>query len=169
MGVLSKCVARNEVFLHCVLRLRHPAEWIAGLVFEHHFDLPPRPIAPPEAHAIGAVASYGAADRLRPPTNEAPHPRLLWPLKVRYVPLCLATGTCPRDQQSFFLQQYRWCLGILTLVRSDGFWGSGISCMNKLCFFNGLLYYLAPALVRGVLILAVTRNSGALLDTFFPR
>lgn len=74
---------------------------------------------------------------------------------MKYVPLCLAAGTCPHDQQSFFMQQYRWCLGILTLVSSNGFWGSEISCMNKLCFFNGLLYYLAPALVRGALTQAV--------------
>lgn len=133
-------------------------------MFEDQFVSTPRPIAPPKAHVVGAAASYGAADCLSPPTTTAASSRglrLLRPLQVRYIPLCLATGTCPHDQQSFFLQQYRWCLGILTLVRSDGFWGSGISCMNKLCFFNGLMYYLTPALVRGVSILAVTRSSGS--------
>ena len=67
-------------------------------------------------------------------------------LQVRYLPLCLATGTCPSDQRSFFMQQYRWCTGVLALVGQGGFWGSHISGMSKLCFFNGLLYYLAPAL-----------------------
>ncbi|CAM9513765.1 unnamed protein product, partial [Hapterophycus canaliculatus] len=66
--------------------------------------------------------------------------------KVKYVPICLATGTCPDDPRSFFMQQYRWCTGILTLVLQRGFWASNISGVQKLCFFNGLLYYVAPAL-----------------------
>ncbi|CAN0074632.1 unnamed protein product, partial [Scytosiphon promiscuus] len=66
--------------------------------------------------------------------------------KVKYVPICLATGTCPDDPRSFFMQQYRWCSGVLSLVPNGRFWGSNISRMQKLCLFNGLLYYLAPAM-----------------------
>ncbi|CAM9791095.1 unnamed protein product, partial [Scytosiphon promiscuus] len=68
--------------------------------------------------------------------------------KIKYVPLALAMGICPDEPQSFFMQQYRWCKGSATLVQEKEFWQSGISKLHKLCFLNGMLYYMATALVR---------------------
>ncbi|CAM9997739.1 unnamed protein product, partial [Ectocarpus fasciculatus] len=66
--------------------------------------------------------------------------------KVRYLPLNLAMGICPDEPRSFFMQQYRWCMGTSTLVLQKDFWQSDISRIHKLCFFNGMLFYLATAL-----------------------
>ncbi|CAM9337250.1 unnamed protein product [Ectocarpus fasciculatus] len=66
---------------------------------------------------------------------------------IKYVPLALAMGICPDEPQSFFMQQYRWCKGSATLVREKEFWMSNISPRHKLCFLNGLLYYMATALL----------------------
>ncbi|CAN0508502.1 unnamed protein product, partial [Laminaria digitata] len=57
-------------------------------------------------------------------------------------------GACPDDPQTFFMQQYRWCMGSATLVLEKEFWESSISKIHKLCFLNGMLYYVATALVR---------------------
>ena len=73
--------------------------------------------------------------------------RLRFRSQIKYVPQPLAMGICPDEPQSFFMQQYRWCKGSCTLVTEKGFWGSGISKIHKLCFLNGLLYYIATALV----------------------
>eukprot|EP00903_Cladosiphon_okamuranus_P011009 g10398.t1 len=67
--------------------------------------------------------------------------------KIKYVPLALAMGICPDEPQSFFMQQYRWCKGSCTLVTETGFWRSKISKIHKLCFLNGLMYYIATALM----------------------
>lgn len=57
-------------------------------------------------------------------------------------------GACPDEPQSFFMQQYRWCMGSATLIAEKEFWNSTISKSHKLCFLNGMLYYLASAMVR---------------------
>ncbi|CAM9713813.1 unnamed protein product [Ectocarpus sp. 12 AP-2014] len=67
--------------------------------------------------------------------------------KIKYVPLALAMGICPEEPQSYFMQQYRWCKGSSTLIREKEFWKSGISNLHKLCFLNGMLYYMATALL----------------------
>lgn len=56
-------------------------------------------------------------------------------------------GICPDEPRSLFLQQYRWCMGTSTLVLQKEFWRSDISKMHKLCFVNGMFYYLQTALV----------------------
>ncbi|CAN0114863.1 unnamed protein product [Hapterophycus canaliculatus] len=56
-------------------------------------------------------------------------------------------GTCPDEPRSFFMQQYRWCMGSATLVTEPGFWSADLSALHKICFFNGLLYYIATAMV----------------------
>lgn len=85
------------------------------------------------------------------PAIEPPLPPLVLTLsgsQIKYVPLALAMGICPDEPQSFFMQQYRWCKGSATLVREKEFWQSNISRIHKLCFLNGMLYYMATALVR---------------------
>eukprot|EP00903_Cladosiphon_okamuranus_P008151 g7850.t1 len=67
--------------------------------------------------------------------------------KIKYLPLCLAMGTCPDEPRSFFMQQYRWAMGSATLVSEKGFWSANLSTIHKVCFFNGLLYYIATALL----------------------
>eukprot|EP00903_Cladosiphon_okamuranus_P008684 g8320.t2 len=67
--------------------------------------------------------------------------------KVKYLPLCLAMGICPDEPRSFFMQQYRWCMGSCTLVLHRDFWRSDISSVHKLCFIHGMLAYLASPLI----------------------
>ncbi|CAM9907342.1 unnamed protein product [Ascophyllum nodosum] len=67
--------------------------------------------------------------------------------RIKYVPLPLAMGTCPDEPQSFFMQQYRWAMGSATLVLEKEFWRSNVSSIHKLCFLNGLLYYVATSLM----------------------
>lgn len=61
----------------------------------------------------------------------------------------MAMGTCPDEARSFFMQQYRWCMGTMTLVSAKEFWGSTTTVMHKICVLNGLMYYLASAMVSG--------------------
>ncbi len=85
--------------------------------------------------------------------------------QVKYLPLCLAMGVCPDEPRSFFMQQYRWCMGTSTLVLQKEFWQSDIPSIHKLCFFNGMLYYLATALVSTVLHSTVDFNISLLMGT----
>lgn len=64
-----------------------------------------------------------------------------------YLPLCLAIGVCPDEPRSFFMQQYRWCAGNLSLVLRREFWTADITAFQKICFLSGMLYYLFTALV----------------------
>eukprot|EP00752_Nemacystus_decipiens_P002163 g2060.t1 len=87
--------------------------------------------------------------------------------KIKYMPQPLAMGICPDEPQSFFMQQYRWCKGSCTLLTEKGFWGSTISKIHKLCFLNGLLYYIATALLvfiapMPILLLVWTEADGVL-------
>ena len=51
------------------------------------------------------------------------------------------------------MQQYRWCVGTLSLVSEAEFWTSNISNIHKLAFLDGLFCYAASALVRRYLFL----------------
>lgn len=65
---------------------------------------------------------------------------------VKYIPLVLATGTCPEDWKQFFTQQYRWAMGSLSLMFSREFWTSTLSVVQKLCYMTGMLYYFTTGL-----------------------
>lgn len=67
--------------------------------------------------------------------------------QVSYLPLVMAMGICPDDPRTFFMQQYRWCMGSAALVMSRGFWKSNVSKMQKLCFLSGMMYYVATAVL----------------------
>ncbi|KUI57550.1 Cellulose synthase catalytic subunit [UDP-forming] [Cytospora mali] len=79
--------------------------------------------------------------------------------KVRYVPLCLATGVCPPTPRSFFSQQMRWARGSTTLLTNGHFWVSNLTFVQKVCYLCGFLYYSAVSLgifispVPGILLL----------------
>ncbi|KAK5659672.1 hypothetical protein OQA88_880 [Cercophora sp. LCS_1] len=83
--------------------------------------------------------------------------------KVKYVPLCLATGICPNTPRSFFSQQMRWARGSTTLLTTKRFWVSNLTLMQKICYLCGLLYYSAVSL--GIFISPVP---GTLLLVFRP-
>ncbi|KAK4099017.1 glycosyltransferase family 2 protein [Parathielavia hyrcaniae] len=83
--------------------------------------------------------------------------------KVKYVPLCLATGICPNTPRSFFSQQMRWARGSTTLLTTKHFWTSNLTFMQKLCYLCGLLYYSAVSL--GIFISPIP---GTLLLYFRP-
>ncbi|CAM9256681.1 unnamed protein product, partial [Choristocarpus tenellus] len=57
---------------------------------------------------------------------------------VRYLPVCLAMGTCPSESRAFFVQQYRWCMGSTTLLLNKEFWHSRLTFMQKQCYLSGM-------------------------------
>ncbi|KXH25853.1 glycosyltransferase family 2 [Colletotrichum simmondsii] len=81
--------------------------------------------------------------------------------KVKYIPLCLATGVCPNSPRAFFSQQMRWARGSTTLLTNGHFWVSNLTLMQKICYLSGFLYYAAVSLniflapIAGTLLLAI--------------
>ncbi|OCK77130.1 glycosyltransferase family 2 protein [Lepidopterella palustris CBS 459.81] len=79
--------------------------------------------------------------------------------KLKYIPICLATGVCPDTPRSFFSQQMRWCMGSTTLLSNPAFWKSDLSFIQKICYMCGMMYYSAVALsifispIPGILLL----------------
>lgn len=66
--------------------------------------------------------------------------------EVKYAPINLAAGQCPDNWTTYFTQQYRWCMGSITLMVNPEFWfAKKISFIQKCCFLTGMLYYLATA------------------------
>lgn len=65
---------------------------------------------------------------------------------IRYVPVNLAAGLCPDDLSSFFRQQYRWCMGSLSLCSSRKFWRSKMRVAARMCYLVGFFYYVMTAL-----------------------
>lgn len=57
--------------------------------------------------------------------------------KVKYIPLCLATGVCPDSPRAFFSQQMRWARGSTTLLTNGHFWVSNLNFMQKICYLSG--------------------------------
>lgn len=57
--------------------------------------------------------------------------------KVKYIPLCLATGVCPDSPRAFFSQQMRWARGSTTLLTNSHFWVSSLTFMQKVCYLSG--------------------------------
>jgi cellulose synthase (UDP-forming) len=66
---------------------------------------------------------------------------------LRYVPVNLAAGLCPDDVSSFFRQQYRWCMGSMSLCRSGKFWRTRMPLRTRLCYMSGFFYYISTALM----------------------
>lgn len=65
---------------------------------------------------------------------------------IQYVPLNLAVGECPTKVKNFFVQQYRWAMGSLSLAGNVEFWRSPIGVMKKLCYSCGFGYYISTGL-----------------------
>jgi cellulose synthase (UDP-forming) len=65
---------------------------------------------------------------------------------LRYIPVPLAAGLCPSDPNSFLVQQYRWCAGSLSLLRSRKFWATRMRWRTRCCYLSGFCYYVHTAL-----------------------
>jgi cellulose synthase (UDP-forming) len=65
--------------------------------------------------------------------------------RLRYLPINLAMGLCPEDPDSFFVQQYRWCAGSMSLLGSRKFWKSKLRFSTRLCYLSGFCYYMHTA------------------------
>lgn len=65
---------------------------------------------------------------------------------LRYVPVNLATGICPDEVEAFFRQQYRWCAGSMSLLRSKKFWRTHLPLLTRCCYMSGFFYYTYTAL-----------------------
>lgn len=71
--------------------------------------------------------------------------RLGW--HVRYIPVILASGLCPAEPESFFGQQYRWCVGTMSIVLHRTFWAAKMRLSARLYDVIGFIYYLETALL----------------------
>jgi cellulose synthase (UDP-forming) len=67
-----------------------------------------------------------------------------WALK--FVPVVLAKGLCPAELEAFFKQQYRWCMGSMSLLTSRKFWRTKLPLMTRLCYLSGFMYYVHTAI-----------------------
>jgi cellulose synthase/poly-beta-1,6-N-acetylglucosamine synthase-like glycosyltransferase len=67
--------------------------------------------------------------------------------KLQYIPLNLSKGLCPAEIDQYFSQQYRWCMGSVTLFLNREFWRSrNIGWKVKINYLSGMLYYWITAL-----------------------
>jgi cellulose synthase (UDP-forming) len=64
---------------------------------------------------------------------------------VRYVPILVSKGLCPSDLAGFLNQQYRWCNGSITLLRSGQASRRPLSFRQRLAFWSGFMYYISTA------------------------
>jgi cellulose synthase (UDP-forming) len=65
---------------------------------------------------------------------------------IQYVPVILAKGLCPSSMSAFFKQQYRWCMGSLSLLTSAKFWDAELKPKTRLSYMSGFLYYIHTGL-----------------------
>jgi cellulose synthase (UDP-forming) len=65
--------------------------------------------------------------------------------KLRYLPVALSTGNCPDNVLAFLNQQYRWCSGTMSLLRSKKFWQTKLPLYMRLCYLTGFVGYVYTA------------------------
>jgi len=68
-----------------------------------------------------------------------------------YLPINLAMGTCPNQLAAFLTQQYRWCMGSMSLLTSRKFWQTKLRLRSRLCFLSGFFYYIHTAVFTFVM------------------
>jgi cellulose synthase/poly-beta-1,6-N-acetylglucosamine synthase-like glycosyltransferase len=83
--------------------------------------------------------------------------------KVKYIPINLAKGVCPDTLPAFFMQQYRWAMGSITLFLNPEFWKSHLTVMQRLCYLSGMFYYM----VTGVAVV-LTPLPAMILLAWYP-
>jgi cellulose synthase (UDP-forming) len=64
---------------------------------------------------------------------------------VRYVPVLVSRGLCPDDLAGFLNQQYRWCNGSMTLLKSGQAQRKPLTIRQRICFWAGFMYYISTA------------------------
>lgn len=62
--------------------------------------------------------------------------------KISYKAIILTEGFCPENHNIYFSQQYRWCMGTLSLMKSKAFWNAPVPFKTKLTYISGFLYYI---------------------------
>lgn len=67
--------------------------------------------------------------------------------RVQYIPVNLASGACPSELPAFLAQQYRWCMGSMSLLGDKKFWQLKLSFQARCGFFSGFCYYITTALM----------------------
>lgn len=65
---------------------------------------------------------------------------------LKYIPVALATGLCPDTLGAFYNQQYRRCMGSMSLLASENFRQAKMLFSARLCYVSGFFYYLHKAL-----------------------
>ncbi len=83
---------------------------------------------------------------------------------TRYVPAVISKGLCPDDLAGFLNQQYRWCNGSITLLRSGHAQKRPLSIRQRVCFWAGFFYYITTA----VNVFTV-HLPGIIMAFFFPQ
>ncbi len=66
---------------------------------------------------------------------------------LTYIPIVLAKGLCPATMPAFFKQQYRWCMGSMSLLSSAKFWHTKLSFRARLSYMSGFFYYIQTGLM----------------------
>jgi cellulose synthase (UDP-forming) len=70
--------------------------------------------------------------------------------KLKYVPVVLATGTCPDNVDAFVRQQYRWCTGSTSTLLTKRLWSVPMSIRARLTYVSGFCFYVFTALAMFV-------------------
>jgi cellulose synthase (UDP-forming) len=83
---------------------------------------------------------------------------------TRYVPVLVAKGLCPDDLGAFLNQQYRWCNGSITLLKSGNAHRRPLTLRQRLCFWAGFMYYITTAANIFTVHLA-----GIIMAFFYPQ
>lgn len=65
--------------------------------------------------------------------------------RTQYVPIVVSRGLCPSDLAGFLNQQYRWCNGSITLLRSGAAARHPLTLRQRFCFWAGFMYYISTA------------------------
>ncbi len=65
--------------------------------------------------------------------------------RLMYIPVTLSTGVCPSVRSAFLAQQYRWCMGSMSLLTSGKFWSLKMPFRARAGYLSGFSYYLHTA------------------------
>ena len=93
--------------------------------------------------------------------------------RTQYVPIVVARGLCPSELAGFLNQQYRWCNGSITLLRSGHAQRHPLSLRQRMCFWAGFMYYITTAVnvftihVPGI-VMAIWYSSEVRASHFVP-
>jgi len=84
--------------------------------------------------------------------------------RTTYVPIQVAKGLCPDDLAAFMNQQYRWCNGSITLLKSGQAQRNPLDLRQRMCFWAGFMYYITTAVN-----VFVAHLPALIMAVFYPR